>query len=429
MSRRFPGLFGYWNGEAVNSNLWEATPFVSNRRYCEVMKLEEKYMLRAIELAKRGVGKVNPNPLVGAVIVRDGKILCEGYHARYGELHAERHAFSMLENPEAARGAEMYVTLEPCCHYGKQPPCTQAIIEHGIRKVYVGSDDPNVLVAGKGIALLREAGIDVETQVMKEACDTLNPVFFHYITEKKPYVVMKYAMTLDGKIACDSGKSQWVTGERARTHVQETRNALAGIMVGIGTVLADNPSLTCRIPGGRNPVRIIADSHLRIPLESKIVQTAKEVATIVAATQEGCRENGEKRCALEELGVKVLAVPGRESVGQKALTVPGKDGISASERDAVDLNVLMEMLGREGIDGILLEGGSTLNQSALWAGIVQKIQVYVAPKIFGGSGSFTPVRGLGVEEPSAAFLCGNRRITDFGEDILLEYDVVRESGI
>ncbi len=380
--------------------------------------MEEKFMLRAIELAKEGVGKVNPNPLVGAVIVRDGEILSEGYHARYGELHAERHAFSRLENPEAARGSQMYVTLEPCCHQGKQPPCTQAIIDHGIRKVYVGSDDPNVLVAGKGIALLRQAGVEVETQVMKEACDALNPVFFHYITEKTPYVVMKYAMTLDGKIACDSGKSQWVTGERARNHVQETRNALAGIMAGIGTVLADDPSLTCRMPGGRNPIRIIADSHLRIPLESKIVQTAGEVATIVAATEEGCSKYEEKRYDLEKLGVRVLAVPGG--------TCPEGDGHVPSAQNRVDLNALMKILGSQGIDGILLEGGAALNQSALWAGIVQKIQVYVAPKIFGGGGAFTPVRGLGVEEPSQAFLFRNRRITDFGEDILLEYEMCKK---
>lgn len=380
--------------------------------------MEEKFMLQAIELAKEGVGKVNPNPLVGAVIVRDGEILSEGYHARYGELHAERHAFSRLEDPEAARGAQMYVTLEPCCHQGKQPPCTQAIIDHGIRKVYVGSDDPNALVAGKGIALLRQAGVEVETQVMKEACDALNPVFFHYITEKTPYVVMKYAMTLDGKIACDSGKSQWVTGERARNHVQETRNALSGIMVGIGTVLADDPSLTCRMPGGRNPIRIIADSHLRIPLESKIVQTAGEVATIVAATEEGCSKYEEKRYDLEKLGVRVLAVPGGTS--------PEGDGHVPSAQNRVDLKALMKILGSQGIDGILLEGGAALNQSALWAGIVQKIQVYVAPKIFGGGGAFTPVRGLGVEEPAQAFLFRNRRITDFGEDILLEYEVCKK---
>ena len=420
--------------------------------------MDEKFMLRAVELARRGIGKVNPNPLVGAVIVKDGAIIAEGYHERYGELHAERHALSRLERPEDARGAEMYVTLEPCCHQGKQPPCTQAIIEHGISKVYVGSDDPNELVAGKGIQELRNAGIEVETQVMKETCDALNPVFFYYITKKLPYVVMKYAMTLDGKIACDSGESRWVTGERARAHVHETRNALTGIMVGIGTVLADDPSLTCRIPGGRNPVRIIVDSHLRIPPDSQIVQTAREIPTIVAtmagdgppqendsASRRQETESGEipqkvsdreeKKRILEQMGVTVLAVPAEGSVNEHrsftrqvcAASSTNIGGSAASDgrsmTASVNLRTLMEILGDRGIDSILLEGGSTLNQSALRAGIVQKLQVYLAPKIFGGSGVFTPVRGRGVDNPSEAFLFHNRRITDFGDDILLEYDM------
>ena len=187
---------------------------------------EEKYMRRAIELAKLGIGKVNPNPLVGAVIVKDGKIISEGYHKVYGDLHAERNAFQNLSNPEDARGAEMYVTLEPCCHQGKQPPCTDAIIGHGITKVYVGSNDPNELVAGKGIQILKDAGIQVVTEFLKEECDALNPVFFHFITTKTPFVQMKYAMTLDGKIATRTGHSTWVSGEASRARVQETRNAL-----------------------------------------------------------------------------------------------------------------------------------------------------------------------------------------------------------
>ena len=207
--------------------------------------MKQEYMRRAVELAKLGIGKVNPNPLVGAVIVKEGRIIGEGYHAKYGELHAERHAFSRLT--EEAEGAEMYVTLEPCCHYGKQPPCTQAIIEHGIKKVFVGSDDPNALVAGKGVQALREAGVEVVTQVMKEECDALNPVFFHFITTKTPYVLMKYAMTMDGKIACDTGKSQWITGEEARSHVQETRDALMGIMVGIQTIKIGRASCRERV--------------------------------------------------------------------------------------------------------------------------------------------------------------------------------------
>lgn len=354
-------------------------------------------MRRAIELAKQGIGRVNPNPLVGAVIVKDDRIIGEGYHAKYGDLHAERHAFSRLT--EDAKGAELYVTLEPCCHYGKQPPCTQAIIEHGIKKVYVGSDDPNALVAGKGIQILQEAGIDVEVQVMKEECDALNPVFFHYITTNTPYVVMKYAMTMDGKIACDTGKSQWITGEKARNRVQETRNALMGIMVGVQTVIIDNPKLTCRIPGGRNPVRIICDSHLRIPLEATVVQTAREIPTIVATVS----KEEEKVCALQKAGVKVLLT--READGR------------------VDLQDLMHKLGEEKIDGILLEGGGTLNQSALQNGIVNHVQIYLAPKIFGGSGKYTPVSGIGAKDPAQAYFLTNRKIQVIGDDILLEYDV------
>lgn len=361
--------------------------------------MKQEYMRRAVELAKLGIGKVNPNPLVGAVIVKEGRIIGEGYHAKYGELHAERHAFSRLT--EEAEGAEMYVTLEPCCHYGKQPPCTQAIIEHGIKKVFVGSDDPNALVAGKGVQALREAGVEVVTQVMKEECDALNPVFFHFITTKTPYVLMKYAMTMDGKIACDTGKSQWITGEEARSHVQETRDALMGIMVGIQTIISDNPRLTCRIPGGRNPIRIICDSHLRIPMEAEVVQTAKKMKTVVATVS----SEQEKISVLREAGVKVL--------------------ITDSADGKVDLQDLMQKLGQEKIDSILLEGGGTLNQSALQSGIVNHIQIYLAPKIFGGTGKYTPVSGIGVKEPDEAYLLINRKIGIFGEDILLDYDVAK----
>lgn len=364
----------------------------------EVWNMDEKYMRRAIELARKGEGHVNPNPLVGAVIVRDGEILAEGYHARYGDLHAERSAFANLKTD--ATDAEMYVTLEPCCHYGKQPPCTQAIIEHGIRKVYVGSDDPNVLVAGKGIRQLQDAGISVETHVLKEECDALNDVFFHYITTKTPYVVMKYAMTMDGKIACHTGASKWVTGEEARAHVQRMRNKYTGIMVGVQTVLADDPLLTCRIAEGRDPIRIICDSSLRTPLDSQIVRTAGEVETILATAT----EDPARIAVYEEKGVQVL-------VTKK------KDG-------RVDLTDLMKKLGERKVDSVLLEGGGTLNYSALQAGIVQHVQAYIAPKLFGGDQGFTPVRGIGVDDPAQAWILTNRKITSFGEDILIEADVL-----
>lgn len=359
--------------------------------------MEEQYMRRAIALAKKGVGKVNPNPLVGAVIVKEGEIIGEGYHAKYGELHAERHAFSNLKKD--CKGATMYVTLEPCCHHGKQPPCTQAIIEHGISKVYVGSDDPNELVRGKGIKQLREAGIEVETQFLKEECDRLNPVFFHYITHHTPYVLMKYAMTMDGKIACDTGKSQWVTGELAREHVQETRNRMMGIMVGVQTVTADNPRLTCRMEGGRNPIRIVCDSNLRIPTESNLVQSAKEIRTIVGTISKDKAKIEE----LERHGVEVVVTEAKEN--------------------RVHLTDFMRKLGKNGIDSILLEGGSTLNESALQERIVNAVDVYIAPKIFGGSGKYTPVKGIGAKTPDEAIFGSSPKVERFGSDILLSYDL------
>ncbi len=364
----------------------------------EVDFIEEKYMERAIELAKQGIGAVNPNPLVGAVIVKKGNILAEGYHRRYGELHAERDAFSQLT--ESAKGAELYVTLEPCCHYGKQPPCTQAIIEHGIKKVYVGSQDPNELVAGKGIRLLKNAGIEVETGILKEACDELNTVFFHYITKKTPYVVMKYAMSLDGKTAAYTGKSRWISGEESRRYVHELRNALTGIMVGIKTVLQDDPMLNCRIEGGRNPVRIICDSGLNLPLDSKIVQTAKEIRTIVLTVT----PPSEKWKRLEERQVEILLT--KEADGR------------------VDLNDAMRLLGEQQIDGILLEGGGTLNEAALRAGIVNRVVVFLAPMLLGGNAGYSPVSGQGVESPKEAWRSKPVKMTKLGEDFVFVYDIL-----
>ena len=366
------------------------------------MSYNEKYMRRAIELAKMGTGRVNPNPLVGAVIVKDGRIIAEGYHARYGELHAERAAFAALK--ESAEGAEMYVTLEPCCHFGKQPPCTHAIVEHKISKVYVGSDDPNDKVAGKGIEYLREHNIEVVTHVLKEECDAINSVFFKYITTKLPYVTMKYAMTMDGKIATRTGKSKWITGEKSRENVQNTRNSLMGIMVGIGTVLKDNPMLTCRIANGRNPIRIVCDTKLRIPLDSNIVKTADKVKTIVAY--------------VEDIAAKE---PYAEAKKNKLLNASVNILPVSAKNNKIDLRELMILLGKEGIDGILLEGGANLNYSALEASIVDEVMVYVAPKIFGGIDALSPVEGIGVDEPSASveFEISSTEIID--NDILITY--------
>lgn len=369
--------------------------------------MEDKdYMRRAIELAQRGRGWTNPNPLVGAVIVKDGRIIGEGYHARCGGPHAERAAIANLSEP--AWGATLYVTLEPCCHYGKTPPCTEAILENKIARVVIGSRDPNPLVAGKGVKLLREAGVRVEEDFMREECDRLNPVFFHYITTNTPYVVMKYAMTADGKIATKTGASKWITGEAARMQVQELRACCAGIMVGIGTVLADDPLLNVRLEGRRSPVRIICDSRLRIPLDCQICRTAKQYTTIVACAvgAQGETAEVERISALENMGVQVVRLP-------------GADG-------RVDLKKLMNYLGGRKIDSVLIEGGGSLNESALRAGIVQEAKVFIAPKIFGGMQAKTPVTGDGVGTPDEAWPMELQGVSRVGEDIWLDYVLQRK---
>lgn len=374
---------------------------------------EEKYMKRAIELAKKGSGHVNPNPLVGAVIVRDGEIIGEGYHECYGQLHAERNAIANAKKRgNSLEGSTIYVTLEPCCHYGKTPPCTEAIIEEKIARVVVGSDDPNPLVSGKGFQMLREKGIEVIPHFLKEECDAMNHVFFHYIRTGTPYVAMKYAMTMDGKIACYTGDSKWVTGEESRAHVQTLRNHYKGIMAGIGTVLADDPMLNCRIEGGRDPIRIIADSHLRIPMDSQLVRTAGQQPLIVACLPDA---DEEKAAQLQEKGVEVLRIPGVTTAD-----------ITEEQKEVISLPVLMKELGARKIDGILLEGGGQLNESALQAGIVDRIYCYIAPKIFGGAQAKTPVEGQGLTRAADAWQFNRIGMQEFGQDILLEYEKAQE---
>lgn len=358
--------------------------------------MEESFMRRAIGLAKKGIGYTNPNPAVGAVIVKDGRVIGEGFHERYGGLHAERNALkNCMEDPA---GGELYVTLEPCCHYGKTPPCTEAIIKSGIRKVYVGNMDPNPKVAGKGIEILKEHGILVESGILEEESRKLNEIFFHYISHDTPYVALKYAMTLDGKIAVKTGESKWITGQKARDHVQLLRHRYAAILAGIHTVLCDDPMLNARIEGGNNPIRIICDSRLRIPLSSKIVQSAKVIPTIVAAC-----ERTEKAPRLEELGCRVLIC--REQAGH------------------LDLMDLFRTLRKEEIDSILIEGGADINDAAIRTGAVTKVYAYIAPKLFGGREARSPVEGEGIEKISDAVLLKSPEITRIGEDLLLEYEV------
>lgn len=363
---------------------------------------EEIYMRQAIELAKKGVGRVDPNPLVGAVIVKDGKVVGRGYHEEYGKLHAERNAIAdMKANGYTGEGADIYVTLEPCAHYGKTPPCTEAIIENKFARVIIGSRDPNPEVSGLGVRQLRAAGIEVVEDFLKDDCDSLNAVFFHYITSGRPFVLMKYAMTLDGKIASKTGMSRWISGEESRAEVHRYRSKYVGIMAGIGTVLADDPMLNTRIEGGRDPVRIICDSKMRIPPDCRIVKTADKYRTILVFTE----ENKEKAEILKKNGVELLKIE--------------------KDRDGrISLEALMYRLGEMKIASILAEGGGTLNYSLLAGGLVNEIKVFIAPKIFGGKAR-SPVEGEGVETPDEAF---EFELTDTqitGKDICLTYRPVK----
>ena len=364
---------------------------------------KEQYMCRAIELAKLGEGYTSPNPMVGCVVVKDGRVISEGYHERYGEFHAERNA--LLRCTEDTTGADLYVTLEPCCHHGKTPPCTDIIIEKKIGRVFVGSLDSNPLVAGNGVRILEEAGIEVESGILEAECRALNEVFYHYMETGRPFVVMKYAMTLDGKIACVTGDSKWVTGEAAREHVHLLRKRYAGILVGIGTVLADDPMLNVRLGGEAedtallNPVRIVCDSTLRIPEDAKLVRTAKEIPTIVAccAAKTALPEAQEKIYRLTEAGVKVLSIE--------------------ADPARVDMRELMQKLAAEKIDSVLVEGGAGIHASMLEAGLVDKVYAYIAGKLVGGKQAPTPVGGTGIAKMADAICLTDIRTEMFGEDI------------
>lgn len=336
----------------------------------EFSKEDYMYMERALQLAQKARGFTSPNPMVGAVIVKNGKIIGEGYHKKCGEAHAEVNAFNNAT--EDVTGATMYVTLEPCSHTGKTPPCADKIIEKKIARVVVGATDPNPLVSGRGIQKIKNSGINVSYGLLADKSIKLNEIFMKYIITKKPFVVYKSATTLDGKTATVSGESKWITNQSSRNQVHMLRHYLSGIMVGVNTVLTDNPMLNCRTEGCTSPVRIVVDSSLKIPVECNLVQTADKYKTIVATLQS---DTSIKAGMLTQMGVQVL-------------TVKEKDG-------RVDLDSLMTKLGEMGIDSILLEGGGTLAFSAFKQKIVDKVIYYVAPKIFGGASAKTSVEGNG----------------------------------
>ena len=361
------------------------------------MKTREEYMYRALELARLGEGRTSPNPMVGCVVVKDGKIISEGYHEKYGEYHAERSALLRCEEDPA--GADLYVTLEPCCHYGKTPPCTEIIIEKKIGRVFIGNVDPNPRVAGGGVRILREHGIEVVTGILEEECRKLNEVFFHYISTGRPFVAAKYAMSADGKIACASGDSKWITGEAARKQVHMLRKRYSGILAGIGTVLADDPMLNCREEEGVDPVRIICDSKLRIPVDSQIVKTAKKIPTIIAGTEKtlAAPEGRAKASQLEQAGITVLCTGG----------------------DTVDLVELMTRLGERKIDSVLIEGGSGINASAFASEIVDKVYVYVGGLLIGGKDAPAPIGGKGAEDMAHAVKLEDIEVSTIDSDVCI----------
>ncbi len=370
-------------------------------------------MRRAMTLAQRGEGHVNPNPLVGAVIAGCDKpgnssIIADGWHHRYGDLHAERDAFRNADADGAdCKGATMYVTLEPCCHHGHQPPCTEAIIGRGVKRVVVGLTDPNPLVAGKGLRQLEDAGIEVEMiaqtdegKAIEQELRYQNRVFLHHMTSWRPWVVMKYAMTLDGKICTSSGDSRWVSGEKSRLRVHEMRNEFMAIMCGIGTVLTDDPMLNTRLDGRsdtRNPIRIVADRRLRLPLDCHLATTAKDIPTVVAHS-EGVDES--KKKALQAMGVRTW--------------------------ECNSLKSLLEKMHGEGIDGTILEGGGTLNEAFIREGLVDEVFAFIAPKIVGGSKAKTPVEGEGILRMADAVKLKDVKIERLEDDILIRALCSRE---
>ncbi|WP_139492334.1 bifunctional diaminohydroxyphosphoribosylaminopyrimidine deaminase/5-amino-6-(5-phosphoribosylamino)uracil reductase RibD [Brevibacillus dissolubilis] len=340
---------------------------------------DQDYMAVALQMAQGTLGQTSPNPVVGAVVVRDGAIVGMGAHLQAGEPHAEVHALRMAG--DKARGATIYVTLEPCSHYGRTPPCAKGIIEAGISRVVVATLDPNPQVAGRGVSMLQEAGIEVTVGVLEKEAKRLNEIFFHYITTNRPFVTVKTASTLDGKVATETGHSRWISGELAREEVHMLRHQFDGILVGVNTVLADDPSLTARLEREtRQPVRVILDTTLRIPLHAKVV-TDGLAPTLIYTTD---RAPADKQEALQQLGVEVVRL--------------------SSPSGKVEIDEVLVSLGERRITSLLVEGGSAVNGAFLAAGAIQKVISYISLKLVGGAGAPTPFGGSGIELMGDAIL-------------------------
>ena len=367
--------------------------------------INEKYMRMAIELAKKGAGAVNPNPMVGAVVVKNGEVIGRGYHKFFGGPHAE--VYALEEAGKEAEGATIYVTLEPCSHYGKTPPCAKKIIDMGIKKCFIGSSDPNPKVAGKGVAMLKEAGIEVVENVLKEECDEVNQVFFKYIKTKIPYLFVKCGITLDGKIALSNGISKWITNSIAREKVQYYRNKFMGIMVGINTVLTDNPSLTARIENGVNPFRIIVDPNLQIDENCKVVKNNEDEKTMIITSQKNLfTEDAENT----EIQIK-----------QKRLAEENKVKFIFIDGEKFSFRKMLEEIGKIGIDSILLEGGETLISLAFEENVIDGGEIFIANKILGDSSAKPFISGFVREKMEEAVQLTNVRNNIYGENVGMEF--------
>lgn len=385
-----------------------------------ITKTDKLFMRRAISLAKGGVPFASPNPLVGALLVKGGAIIGEGFHHFCGGLHAEREAFADCKKRGFdANGATLYVTLEPCCHTGRQPPCTDAIIAEKVSRVVIGSRDPNPLVAGRGVKLLRERGLKVTEGVCSLECDALNPIFFHWISEHTPFVAIKTAQTLDGFIATKAGHSRWITSERARAFSHQQRNRYSAIAIGVNTVLADDPLLNCRLSKSspraqsRNPVRLIFDTALRTPTTSRLCLTAKNIPTLIIHSADTERDIvfAKKAAALKNTGVQLLKVEKDESGHASILEALKK----------LSTVTFCDQFGKRTIDSVLIEGGSGLQGSAIRAGLVNRIYAFVAPMLFLGDGKKS-FGGEGVDTIEAAPRFKSVSTKKLGEDVLLTYD-------
>ncbi|MDA0691773.1 MAG: bifunctional diaminohydroxyphosphoribosylaminopyrimidine deaminase/5-amino-6-(5-phosphoribosylamino)uracil reductase RibD [Nitrospinae bacterium] len=355
-------------------------------------------MARALELARKGAGRTSPNPMVGAVIIKNGRVVGEGYHKKAGFPHGEIEALKKAGSQ--ANGADLYVNLEPCCHFGKTPPCTDAIIAAGIRKVIVGMSDPNKLVRGKGFRKLRQKGIEVVTGVLGQECTRLNEVFVKYICTHRPFVILKTAVSLDGKIATSSGQSQWITGAKARQRVHQIRNEVDAIVAGAGTIVADNPLLTTRLGKKSNvkhPVRVVLDNENLVPLNANVFKNTDSQRVFYIA---GKNISVSRKKALIQKGVEVLSL--KEKKGK------------------VDLQHLMQTLGEKELTSVLIEGGGEVNASFLEAGLVDKVMVFVAPILIGGRDAPGPVGGNGISRLADALKIKNMTVSSIGNDWLLE---------